>query len=118
MAFKLRESVQRVAIANAFAQFAIVPVVDARENRGAQGLRGGALRLVLLTIHFRKTGNRKGLRGGDAVAPGAGLLQAALQIQADLIQAYDVTLPMFDVKTHLNTVLPYGSIRYCAQNPF
>jgi hypothetical protein len=60
LAIKLRKSAQCVAIVNALAQFAIVPVLDAHESQRAQGLRGR-----------------------DAVAPGAGVLQAALQIQAD-----------------------------------
>jgi hypothetical protein len=62
VAVELRKAAQRVAIVNALAQFAIVPVLDAHESQRAQGLGGG-----------------------DAVAPGAGLLQAALQIQADLL---------------------------------
>src|SRR5580704_17696000 len=50
---KLRKSAQRVAIVDALAQFAIVPVLDAHESQRAYGLRGI-----------------------DAVASGAGLLQA------------------------------------------
>ncbi len=69
VAVKLRKSAQRVAVVDALAQFAIVPVLDAHESQRAQGLRGG-----------------------DAVAPGAGLLQAALQIPADVLDQSGVLL--------------------------
>ena len=69
VAVKLRKSAQCVAIVDALAQFALVPVLDAHESQRAQGLRGS-----------------------DAVAPGAGLLQAALQIQADVLDQHGVLL--------------------------
>src|SRR6266568_6052434 len=64
---KLRKAAQRVAVVDALAQFAIVPVLDTHESQRAQRLRGS-----------------------DAVAPGAGILQAALQIQADLLDQIGV----------------------------
>src|SRR3989449_10898048 len=69
VAVKLRKSAQRVAIVDALAQFAIVPVLDAHESQRAQGLRGS-----------------------DAVTPGAGVLQAALQIPADVLDQSGVLL--------------------------
>ena len=62
VAVELGKAAQGIAVVDAFAQFAIVPVLDAHESQRAQGLRGG-----------------------DAVAPGVGVLQAAHQIQADLL---------------------------------
>src|SRR5204863_3602936 len=67
LAVELCKSAQRVAIVDALAQFAIVPVLDTHESQRAQGLR------------WR-----------DAVAPGAGVLQAALQIQTDLLDQMEV----------------------------
>jgi hypothetical protein len=66
---KLSKSAQRVAIVDAVAQFAIVPVLDAHESQRAQYLRGS-----------------------NAVASGGGLLQAALQIQADVLDQLAVLL--------------------------
>src|ERR1017187_5774808 len=56
-----------VAIVDTLAQFAIVPVLDAHESQRAQGLRGS-----------------------DAATPGGGVLEAALQIQADLLDQIGV----------------------------
>jgi len=58
---------QRVAIVDPLAQFAIVPVLDAHESQRAQGLRGS-----------------------DAATSGGGVLEAALQIQADLLDQIGV----------------------------
>lgn len=69
LAAKLRKSAQRVAIVDALAQFAIVPVFDAHERQRAQGLRGS-----------------------DAIAPGARVLQAALQIKADFLDQRGVLI--------------------------
>src|SRR6266496_2531079 len=69
MAAKLGKEAQRVAIVDAVAQFAIVPVLDAHESQRAQSLRGR-----------------------DAVASGAGLFQAALQIPADLLDQSGVLI--------------------------
>ncbi len=69
VAVKLGKAAQRVAVVDALAQFAIVPVLDAHESPRAQGLRGS-----------------------DAVAPGAGVLQAALQIPADVLDQSGVLL--------------------------
>src|SRR6266536_3420187 len=69
VAVKLRESAQGVAIVDALAQFAIVPVLDAHESQRTQGLRGG-----------------------DAASPGVGLLQPALQIPADLLDQSGVLI--------------------------
>jgi hypothetical protein len=62
MAVKVGKAAQRVAVIDAFAQLAVIPVLDAHENQRAQSLRGG-----------------------DAVAPGGRLLQTAHQIQADFL---------------------------------
>src|SRR5207247_2416881 len=51
----------------ALAQFAIVPVLDTHESQRTQGLRGS-----------------------DAASPGAGILEAALQVQADLLDQIGV----------------------------
>src|SRR5664280_3457524 len=67
VAVKLRKAAQRVAIVDPLAQCAIVPVLDAHESQGAQGLRGS-----------------------DAATPGGGVLEAALQIQADLLDQIGV----------------------------
>jgi hypothetical protein len=56
------EAAQGIAIVDPFAQFAIVPVLDAPEDQGAQGLRRG-----------------------DAATSGVGILQTAHQILADLL---------------------------------
>src|SRR5450759_732217 len=67
VAVKLRKAAQRVAIVDPLAQFAIVPVLDAHESQRAQGLRGS-----------------------DAATPGGGVLEAALQIQADVLDQIGV----------------------------
>src|SRR5450755_4222035 len=67
VAVKLRKAAQRVAIVDTLAQFAIVPVLDAHERQRTQGLRGS-----------------------DAATSGGGVLEAALQIQADLLDQIGV----------------------------
>jgi hypothetical protein len=67
VAVKLRKAAQRVAIVDPLAQFAIVPVLDAHESQRAQGLRRS-----------------------DAATPGGGVLETALQIQADLLDQIGV----------------------------
>ena len=62
MTVELRKTAQGQAIVNALAQFAVVPVLDAHENQRAQNLR------------------RR-----HALAPGAGVFQAALQILTDFL---------------------------------
>src|SRR2546422_5069937 len=62
LAVKLGKAAQREAIVDALLQFAIIPVLDAHENQRAEHLRGS-----------------------DAVASGAGVLQASLQILAHLL---------------------------------
>src|SRR5713226_9813281 len=57
LAVKLGKAAQREAIVDALLQFAIIPVLDAHENERAEHLRGS-----------------------DAVASGAGVLQASFQI--------------------------------------
>src|SRR5438876_2565344 len=69
VAVKLRKAAQRVAIVDTLAQFAIVPVLNAHESQRAQGLRGS-----------------------DAATPGSGVLEAALQIQADLLDQIGVPI--------------------------
>jgi len=39
-----------------------------------------------------RANERQYLRGSDAVAPGAGILQAAIQIQADLLNQFGVLI--------------------------
>src|SRR5712691_5474894 len=69
VAIKLGKPAQRVAIVDAVAQVAIIPILDAHENKRAQGLRRS-----------------------DAVAAGGGILQAALQIQAHLLDQSHVLI--------------------------
>jgi len=68
-AVKLRELAQGKTVVDALAQFAIIPVLDAHQGQGAEGLLGA-----------------------DAVASGAGLLQAALQIAAYLLDQLRMVL--------------------------
>ena len=62
VAVEIGKAAQGKAIVDAFAQLAIIPVLDAHENQRAQGLRGG-----------------------NAVAPGVGVLQSTLQILAHVL---------------------------------
>src|ERR1022692_2155024 len=62
MAVEVGKAAQGIAVINAFAQLAIVRVLDAHQDEGAQGLRGG-----------------------DAAASGVGVLQSARQILAHLL---------------------------------
>src|ERR1039457_5691060 len=62
MAVEVGKAAPGIAIVDAFAQLAIVPVFDAHEDERAQGLRGG-----------------------DAAASGFGVLQSASQILAHLL---------------------------------
>src|ERR1035438_2645804 len=62
MAVEVGKAAQGKAVVNAFAQLAIIPVFDAHQDEGAQGLRGS-----------------------DATASGVGVLQAARQILAHLL---------------------------------
>ncbi len=62
MAVEVGKAAPGIAIVDAFAQLAIVPVFDAHEDERAQGLRGG-----------------------DAAASGVGVLQSARQILAHLL---------------------------------
>src|ERR1039458_2777911 len=56
VAVEVGKAAQGIAVVDAFAQLAIVPVLDAHEDEGAQGLRGG-----------------------DPVTSGVGVLQSARQ---------------------------------------
>jgi hypothetical protein len=62
LAVEVGEAAQGKAVVDAFPQLAIIPVLDAHQDKGAQGLRGG-----------------------DAAAAGVGVLQTAHQILADLL---------------------------------
>jgi hypothetical protein len=62
MAVEVGKAAQGIAVVDAFAQLAIIPVLNAHEDEGAQGLRGG-----------------------DAAAPGMGVLQSPYQILAHLL---------------------------------
>src|ERR1017187_647463 len=62
VAVEVGKAAQGIAVVDAFAQLAIVPVLDAHEDEGAQGLRGG-----------------------DPVTSGVGVLQSARQILAHLL---------------------------------
>jgi hypothetical protein len=61
-AVEVGKAAQGIAVVDAFAQLAIVPVLDAHQDEGAQGLGGG-----------------------DPVASGVGVLQSPRQILAHLL---------------------------------
>src|SRR5260221_14781787 len=69
LAVKLGKAAWREAIVDALLQFAIIPVLDAHENERAEHLRGS-----------------------DAVASGAGVLQASLQILTHLLDEGEVLI--------------------------
>jgi hypothetical protein len=69
VAEELRELPQGIAVGDAFAQLAIVPVLDAHQGQGAQHLRGI-----------------------ESVAAGGRVFQAALEIPADLLEQGRVLL--------------------------
>ena len=62
LAVEVGKVAQRIAVVDAFAQLAIVPVFDAHQDEGAQGLGGG-----------------------DSATSGVGVLQSARQILAHLL---------------------------------